>query len=150
VSLTSAPRQTPRLLRDRSGTQRVTNIELFFDLVYVFAVTQLSHYLLGHADLRGALRAGLLLLMVWLVWAYTTWVTNWLDPDLMAVRLLLVALMLVVWRHVPWTRIAGIAVLALLGLAAKAIPELGLAACAAGVIAAVAACDRVPGVRPPA
>ena len=75
--------------------QRVTNIELFFDLVYVFAITQLSHYLLGHADLRGALQAGLLLLMVWLVWSYTTWVTNWLDPDLMAVRLLLVALMLV-------------------------------------------------------
>jgi len=94
VSVTSAPPRTPRLLRDRSGVQRVTNIELFFDLVYVFAVTQLSHYLLGHADLRGALRAGLLLLMVWLVWAYTTWVTNWLDPDLMAVRLLLVALML--------------------------------------------------------
>ena len=44
--------------------QRVTNIELFFDLVYVFAVTQLSHYLLGHADLRGALQAGLLLEMV--------------------------------------------------------------------------------------
>jgi low temperature requirement protein LtrA len=86
--------QRRALLRDRSGAQRVTNIELFFDLVYVFAVTQLSHYLLGHADLRGALRAGLLLLMVWLLWAYTTWVTNWLDPDLMAVRLLLVALML--------------------------------------------------------
>jgi low temperature requirement protein LtrA len=85
---------SPRLMRDRSGSQRVTNIELFFDLVYVFAVTQLSHYLLGHADLRGALQAGLLLLMVWLVWAYTTWVTNWLDPNLMAVRLLLVALML--------------------------------------------------------
>jgi low temperature requirement protein LtrA len=84
----------PGLLRHRSGVQRVTNIELFFDLVYVFAITQLSHYLLGHADLRGALRAGLLLLMVWLVWVYTTWVTNWLDPDLMAVRLLLVALML--------------------------------------------------------
>ena len=75
--------------------QRVTNIELFFDLVYVFAITQLSHYLLRHANLRGALQAGLLLAMVWLVWAYTTWVTNWLDPDLMAVRLLLVALMLV-------------------------------------------------------
>ena len=75
--------------------QRVTNIELFFDLVYVFAVTQLSHYLLGHSTVRGALQAGLLLAMVWLVWAYTTWVTNWLDPDLMAVRLLLVALMLV-------------------------------------------------------
>ena len=83
------------LLRDRSGSQRVTNIELFFDLVYVFAVTQLSHYLIGHATVPGALQAALLLVMIWLVWSYTTWVTNWLDPERMAVRLLLVALMLV-------------------------------------------------------
>jgi low temperature requirement protein LtrA len=87
--------RTATLLRDRSGVQRVTNIELFFDLVYVFAVTQLSHYLLDHPTVRGALQAGLLLVMVWLVWAYTTWVTNWLDPEHMAVRLLLVVLMLV-------------------------------------------------------
>jgi low temperature requirement protein LtrA len=93
--LAEAESAVPPLLRDRSGVQRVTNIELFFDLVYVFAVTQLSHYLLGHSDLRGALQAGLLLAMVWLVWSYTTWVTNWLDPELMAVRLLLVVLMLV-------------------------------------------------------
>jgi Bacterial low temperature requirement A protein (LtrA) len=58
--------------------------------VYVFAVTQLSHYLLRHPTVTGALQAGLLLVMVWLIWVYTTWVTNWLDPDLMAVRLLLV------------------------------------------------------------
>jgi low temperature requirement protein LtrA len=83
------------LLRDRAGLQRVTNIELFFDLVYVFAVTQLSHYLLGHSTVAGALQAGLLLGMVWQVWSYTTWVTNWLDPERMAVRLLLVVLMLV-------------------------------------------------------
>ena len=63
--------------------------------MYVFAVTQLSHYLLGHATVPGALQAGLLLVMVWLVWVYTTWVTNWLDPDQMAVRLLLVVLMLI-------------------------------------------------------
>ncbi len=95
-SATDTACAAPPLLRDRSaGVQRVTNIELFFDLVYVFAVTQLSHYLLGHATVRGALQAGLLLAMVWLVWSYTTWVTNWLDPDLMAVRLLLVVLMLV-------------------------------------------------------
>jgi low temperature requirement protein LtrA len=87
--------RVPPLLRDRSGVQRVTNIELFFDLVYVFAVTQLSHYLIGHSTVTGALQTGLLLAMVWLVWAYTTWVTNWLDPELMAVRLLLVVLMLV-------------------------------------------------------
>jgi low temperature requirement protein LtrA len=89
------PARTTRLLRDRSGLQRVTNIELFFDLVYVFAITQLSHYLLGHATVPGALQAGLLLVMVWLVWAYTTWVTNWLDPEQMVVRLLLVVLMLI-------------------------------------------------------
>jgi hypothetical protein len=59
------------LLRDRSGVQRVTNIELFFDLVYVFAVTQLSHYLIGHSTVTGALQTGLLLAMVWLVWSYT-------------------------------------------------------------------------------
>jgi low temperature requirement protein LtrA len=82
-------------MRDRSGSQRVTNIELFFDLVYVYAVTQLSHHLLAKPTLGGALQTGLLLAMVWLVWSYTTWVTNWLDPEQMAVRLLLVLLMLV-------------------------------------------------------
>jgi low temperature requirement protein LtrA len=84
-----------RLLRERSGNRRVTNIELFFDLVYVFAVTQLSHHLLGNPTVGGALQTVLLLAAVWLAWSYTTWVTNWLDPEMMAVRLLLVALMLV-------------------------------------------------------
>jgi low temperature requirement protein LtrA len=89
------PPRPPRqwnLMRPRTGSERVTNVELFFDLVYVFAVTQLSHYLLSHATVAGALRTGLLLVMVWLVWAYTTWVTNWLDPERIAVRLLLLAL----------------------------------------------------------
>jgi low temperature requirement protein LtrA len=87
----------PRALRrDRAeGRERVTNVELFFDLVYVFAVTQLSHYLLQHGTVTGALQTGLLLVMVWLLWAYTTWVTNWLDPERIPVRLLLLALMLV-------------------------------------------------------
>jgi low temperature requirement protein LtrA len=79
-------------MRARSGAQRVTNVELFFDLVYVFAVTQISHYLLAHPTVTGALQAGLLLIMIWLVWADTTWVTNWLDPERIAVRLLLLGL----------------------------------------------------------
>jgi low temperature requirement protein LtrA len=87
-------RDTRQLLRDRSGGRRVTNIELFFDLVYVFAVTQLSHLLLHDLTAGGALRSALLA-MVWLVWAYTTWVTNWMDPERLEVRLLLVALMLI-------------------------------------------------------
>jgi low temperature requirement protein LtrA len=88
-----APAAPP--LRDRTGSQRVTNIELFFDLVYVFAVTQLSHYLLRESTVDGAFQTAILLAMVWLAWAYTTWVTNWLDPERLQVRLLLVALMLV-------------------------------------------------------
>lgn len=82
-------------MRERSGPQRVTNVELFFDLVFVFAVTQLSHFLLGPqagGAGRTALEAALLLIMIWQLWAYTTWVTNWLDPDRLAVRLLLLAL----------------------------------------------------------
>lgn len=49
------------LMRARSGEQVVTNIEVFFDLVFAFAVTQLSHYLLEHATVEGALQTALLL-----------------------------------------------------------------------------------------
>src|SRR5882724_13603046 len=73
---------------------RVTNAELFFDLVFVFAVTQLSHTLLHHFTPLGAVQVTLLFLAVWWVWVYTTWVTNWLDPELTPVRILLFLLML--------------------------------------------------------
>ncbi|MGH3089142.1 MAG: low temperature requirement protein A, partial [Rubrobacteraceae bacterium] len=79
------------LLRSRDGgEQRVTPFELFFDLVYVFAVTQLSHRLLDHLTVVGALETLFLLLAVWWAWVYTTWVTNWLDPDRLPVRVALV------------------------------------------------------------
>jgi low temperature requirement protein LtrA len=73
---------------------RVTNAELFFDLVFVFAVTQISHSLLGRFTPLGALQITLLFLAVWWVWVYTIWITNWLDPELTPVRLLLFLLML--------------------------------------------------------
>lgn len=74
---------------------RVTFIELFFDLIFVFAVTQLSHSLLKHLTFDGALHTALLFVAIWWVWISTSWVTNWLDPDRSPVRLLLLALMLV-------------------------------------------------------
>jgi low temperature requirement protein LtrA len=73
---------------------RVTYAELFFDLVFVFAVTQISHTLLGRFTPLGALQTTLLFLGVWWVWVYTAWVTNWLNPELTPVRLLLFLLML--------------------------------------------------------
>jgi len=82
-------------LRTRnSGEQHVTPLELFFDLVYVFAVTQLSHLLLDYLSIRGALETLFLLLAVWWAWVYTAWFTNWFDPDQLPVRLVLVAAML--------------------------------------------------------
>src|SRR5688572_673911 len=84
------------VVREQSGDhQRVTFIELFFDLVFVFAITQLSHGLLEHLDLRGAFETLLLLMAVWWSWIYTVWMTNWLDPDTRHVRIALIVLMLV-------------------------------------------------------
>jgi low temperature requirement protein LtrA len=82
------------LLRSREGHARVTFVELFFDLVFVFAVTQLSHTLLEHLTFMGALQTAFLLLAVWWVWVYTCWFTNWVDPDKPSVRTLMFALML--------------------------------------------------------
>lgn len=84
------------LLREegRHDRSRVSMVELFFDLVFVFAVTQLSHTLLGQLTVPGALQVALLFVAVWWMWIYTTWVTNWVDPDHLAARLMLFALML--------------------------------------------------------
>ncbi len=81
-------------LRGEHDHAPVTNIELFFDLVFVFAITQLSHHLLTHLSLSGALETLMLFLAVWWVWIYTSWATNWLDPDKAHVRLMLIAMML--------------------------------------------------------
>jgi low temperature requirement protein LtrA len=73
--------------------QRATSLELFYDLVFVFAVTQVSHLLLTDLTWSGAAQALLILLVVWWAWNYTTWVTNELDPESSIVRLLLLAIM---------------------------------------------------------
>ena len=73
---------------------RVTYAELFFDLVFVLAVTQVSHTLLARFTPLGAVETTLLFLAVWWAWVYTTWITNWLDPEQTPVRILLFLLML--------------------------------------------------------
>lgn len=72
---------------------RVTNMELFFDLVYVFSIIQLSHFLLEHQTWTGALQALTLFAAVWWAWNYTAWATNWINPDHTAGRFLMIALM---------------------------------------------------------
>ena len=79
---------------DRADGNAVTYIELFFDLVFVFAITQLSHRLLAHLTVEGAVEVLILFLAVWWLWIFTSWATNWLDPDHAAVRVMLIVLML--------------------------------------------------------
>jgi low temperature requirement protein LtrA len=85
----------PRHLRPRGvGEQPITTVELFFDLVYVFAITQLSHVILDDLTIAGVARAAFLLLIVWWAWIYTTWMANWFDPASPAVRAVLTGVML--------------------------------------------------------
>jgi low temperature requirement protein LtrA len=83
------------LLRPRTpqGHARVTFVELFFDLVFVFAITQISHGLAHHLDAPGAAQAVVLFVALWCAWVNTTWVTNWVDPDRLPARLMLFAVM---------------------------------------------------------
>jgi low temperature requirement protein LtrA len=85
----------PHLFRsdDPNDERPVTHIELFFDLVFVFAITQLSHYLLGRLNQHGALETLFAFLAVWWVWIFTSWTTNWLDPDRGTVRFMMILLM---------------------------------------------------------
>jgi low temperature requirement protein LtrA len=76
------------------GAEReVSALELFFDLVYVFAIGQLSHHLVAHLELRTGAETVVLALAVFYAWYMVAWGANWLDPDPLAVRLALVGLM---------------------------------------------------------
>ncbi|HEY6758890.1 MAG TPA: low temperature requirement protein A [Baekduia sp.] len=76
------------------GSERVvTPLELFFDLVYVFAIGELAHHLLEHVDVRTGAETLVMALAVVYAWFMTAWGLNWLDPDKLPVRLLIVGLM---------------------------------------------------------
>ncbi|WP_158609937.1 low temperature requirement protein A [Micromonospora musae] len=84
----------PDLIREHRGVEPTTSTELFFDLVYIFTVTQLAQFLILHPDPLGALRTVILLGLIWLIWIYTAWTTNSLRPDRSPVRAMLLAVML--------------------------------------------------------
>jgi hypothetical protein len=65
-------------LSSRRGAAR-DDVELFFDLVFVFAITQLARLLKDDLSFAGAGRVLFLLLVLWWAWIYTTWMTNWFD-----------------------------------------------------------------------
>lgn len=84
------------LLRNREkDTATVSYSELLFDLIYVFSVTQLSHFLLHNLTWDGLLRETILWFGVWMLWQHTIWVTNWFNPDTRQIRVLLFISMLI-------------------------------------------------------
>jgi low temperature requirement protein LtrA len=58
------------------GEQRVTPLELFFDLVFVFALTQVTSFLSDHLTWLGMLQGAALLAALWTVWEGYSWLTN--------------------------------------------------------------------------
>jgi low temperature requirement protein LtrA len=84
--------------------QRVTPLELFFDLVVVFAITQVTGFLSDDPTWGGLLRGLLLLGALWWAWANYAWLTNTLNPEEGAVRLAVfgaIAAMLIVSLAAP-------------------------------------------------
>jgi len=84
--------------------QRVTPLELFFDLVFVFAITQVTGFLSHSPTWSGLLRGLLLLGALWWAWGAYAWLTNTLDPEEGAVRLAVfaaIAAMLIVSLAAP-------------------------------------------------
>jgi low temperature requirement protein LtrA len=74
--------------------RRATFLDLFLDLVFVFALFQLSQELLEHLNGRGAFQTLVLLLAVSWVWAQTGVATDWFDPARPAIQVLVIACML--------------------------------------------------------
>jgi low temperature requirement protein LtrA len=95
-TMLGTPPKSWRAVRRRPGGEewRTSFTELFFDLVFVLVVTQLSALLLGDLTISGAAETLFLLLVAWWAWIYTTWATNWFDPDRGPVQAVLVLGML--------------------------------------------------------
>lgn len=79
--------------QDGHEAEKATFPELFFDLVFVFALIQLSHALAKDFGPTAALEAGILILSLWWLWIHTTWITNLLNTEKEPVRILLFVLM---------------------------------------------------------
>ncbi len=83
---------------------RVTVLELFFDLVFVFAITQVTGFLAADLTVAGLGRGALIIAALWWAWMAYSWLTNTLDAEEAAPRVTVfaaMAAMLVVSLAVP-------------------------------------------------
>ncbi len=80
--------------RTADADERVTPLELFFDLVFVFAVTQVTQVIADEPDWHGLAKGLVLLSLIWWAWAAYAWLTNAVDTARDGVRLVLFGAMI--------------------------------------------------------
>jgi low temperature requirement protein LtrA len=82
VSTGASPREGPRLAAALRGEdERVTPLELFFDLVFVLALTQCTTLIAHEPDWHGLAKGLLVLTMLWWSWAGYAWLTSVVDSE---------------------------------------------------------------------
>ncbi len=103
VPASSQP-HAPRLSATRREGERVTPLELFFDLVFVLAITQCTALMSHHPTWSGLIQGLLVLGVLWWAWVGYAWLTSVIDPEEGAVRLVMfgaMAALLIVSLAVP-------------------------------------------------
>jgi len=73
--------------RQRSTEERVTPLELFFDLIFVFAITQVTGLVASDPTWAGLAQGLLVLGVLWWSWAAYAWLTNTINPEEGLVRI---------------------------------------------------------------
>jgi low temperature requirement protein LtrA len=86
-----------------SAERRTTPVELFWDLAFVFAITQVTHFLLFHLTWGGFLRGMILLALIWWAWSAFVWAANAQAEDSATMQLALLTSLVLIF-------IAGVAV----------------------------------------
>ena len=87
------PARAPRLTATLRQTERVTALELFFDLVFVLAITQCTALMAGEPTWTGLAKGVLVLGVLWWSWVGYAWLTSVVDPEEGAVRLVMFVVM---------------------------------------------------------
>jgi len=94
-----------RISAARRETETVTALELFFDVVFVLAITQCTAYMADHPTWTGLLQGVLILAVLWWGWVGYSWLTSVVDPE------------------EGWVRVAMFGAMAALLVVSLAIPE---------------------------
>src|SRR6478672_8793128 len=104
MSTTASERRSPRISAVLRDGERVTPLELFFDLVFVLALTQCTALMAATPTWEGLAQGLLVLGVLWWSWTGYAWLTSVVDPEEGSVRLVMflaMAAFLICARCVP-------------------------------------------------